>query len=318
MSKVNINTKLSFVFYVKYMVLFITSGLLLASSVSCQKELKLKYDTDAIKQVIISNFTPNNYLSVNISKSKTPDDFSSVEFLNNCTVQLYEDGIFKENMLFVLKDTLSGLGSYKSSFKLKENKTYKIISTHPTLGITSAEEYLPTLSNSLVVTLLDHADTSQPSKTGKYNITFQDEPSIQNYYTTAAYYKVLTPVIDSFGDTSYKTNFIYNIPSYTPEIPNTINYGRSYFPDITFNGQLKSYLFSFQSTYNNIYKEIYLVVEFANVGPSYFEWYYQQLPKSDQTFNDGQNERINFSTNVVNGYGHFSGFSAISRTIRIK
>mgnify|MGYP001472201140 FL=1 len=106
MSKVNINTKLSFVFYVKYMVLFITSGLLLASSVSCQKELKLKYDTDAIKQVIISNFTPNNYLSVNISKSKTPDDFSSVEFLNNCTVQLYEDGIFKENMLFVLKDTL--------------------------------------------------------------------------------------------------------------------------------------------------------------------------------------------------------------------
>jgi hypothetical protein len=300
------------------MVLFIAIGLTLVNSVSCQKELKLKYDTNAIKQVIISNFTPNNYLSVNISKSKTPDDFNSVEFLNNCSVQLFEDGIFKENMLFVLKDTLSGLGSYKSSFKLKANKTYKIISIHPTLGTTSAEEYLPSIPNSLVVTLLDHADTSQPTKTGKYNITFQDETSIQNYYTIAAYYKVLTPVIDSFGDTSYKTNFIYNIPSYTPEIPNTINYGRSFFPDITFNGQLKSYIFSFLSTYNNFYKEISLVVEFANVGPSYFEWYYQQLPKNDQTFNDGQNERINLSTNVINGYGHFSGFSVLSRTIRIK
>lgn len=318
MSNANIYSKLSISFYINYVVLFIVMSIFLLSSVSCQKELKLKYDANAIKQVIISNFIPNNYLFVNISKSKTPDDFSSVEFLNNCTVQLYEDGIFKENMLYVLKDTLSGLGWYISSFKLKENKTYKIISSHPSLGTTYAEEYLPSIPNSLVATLLDHADTSQSNKTGKYSITFQDEPTIQNYYTIAVYYKVLVPVIDSLGDTSYKTNYIYNIPSYTPEIPNTINFGRSFFPDITFNGQLKSYTFTFPSTFNNIYKEIYLIIELANTGPSYYEWYYQQIPKSDQTFNEGQNERINLSTNVVNGYGHFSGFSVISRVIKIK
>ncbi|MEZ5053777.1 MAG: hypothetical protein R2807_03255 [Chitinophagales bacterium] len=98
---------------------------------SCQKELVFKYDIGETKQVIIANLYPDNLLHVNISKSKQPDDYTSVQYLSNCKVDVYEDNVYKATLPFILKDSLSGFGYYGSNFILEENKTYKIISTHP-------------------------------------------------------------------------------------------------------------------------------------------------------------------------------------------
>ena len=293
---------------------------------SCQKELKLNFDSSAIKQVLIANFTANNYLYLSISKSKQPDDFNPVEFLKNNKVDLYENDVFIETLPYILKDTLSGLGYYTSSFKLRENKTYKVVSKHIELGDAIAEEYLPPYpTNSLQVTLLQHADTVQPNVRGKYMLTFQDSSNAKNYYTVAVFYKAIKVVVDSNGVSSNKTDYLYNVPSYNAEVPNYSNYYKSFFTDASFNGQLKSYVFDFSSEYDNyftdlynFYKEIFLIVEFNAAGPGHYSWYYQQLPRGDNTFNDGQNERINISSNIQNGYGHFSGFSPSYTTLRIK
>ncbi len=293
--------------------------------ISCQKELKLKYDPSAIKQVIVSNFVANSFLKVNISKSKQPDDFSSVEFLNNCSVELFENGIFRETMQYVLRDTLSGLGFYTSSFKLSQNRLYKIISTHPSLGIASTEEYLPPYPNNLLVTLLQHADTLNPTTKGKYKLSFQDSLGTKNYYTITAFYKAIKLSIDSLGDSTYKTDFLFNVPSHSAEIPNSNNDSRSFTTDDNFDGQFKTFIFDFTSEYDNyflelynFYTEIYFIVEFSSVGPNYYNWYLQQLPKGETVFNNGQNERINISSNIINGYGHFSAFSSSYQTIQLK
>lgn len=99
---------LKYIYTIKIIAIFII-GLI---TFSCQKEIKFTSAYAPIKQVINSNFVPDRKLSVNISKSKFPSDISSVDFLNDCKVDLYEDGVFKETMQFVLKDTLSGFGSY--------------------------------------------------------------------------------------------------------------------------------------------------------------------------------------------------------------
>lgn len=312
-------------FYKKYVILLSTFIFIILAFTACQKNLKLKFDNKDIKQVLVVNFTPNNYLYLSISKSKLPNDFNTVEFLNNCKVDLYENNILIETLPYILKDTLSGLGFYTSSFVLKENKTYKVISVNEQLGTASAEEYLPPYPNSAEINLLQHADTAHPNVKGKYILTFQDSANAKNYYTIAIYYKAIKTVTDSNGITKDKTDYLFNVPSFTAEIPNPSSYYKSFFNDANFDGQLKSYVFDFSSEYDNyftelfnLYKEIDIIFEFVNVGPGYYSWNVQQLPVGDNNFNDGQNERINISSNINNGYGHFSGLSAIYKTIKIK
>lgn len=285
---------------------------------SCEKTLHINYDNTTIKQVINCNFTPNNYLKVNVSKSKLPNDFSSIEFLENGQVDLYEDGVFKETMPFKLKDTLSGLGYYTSSFKLMANKTYKIVSAQPNLPTAEATEYLPPYTEIVNFVLLQHADSLHPNIPGQYIVAFQDSTIQKNYYYLVTYYKVLRPTVSNTGDTTWEYATIYKSPSYTPDFPNNNNNNFIYFADNTFNGQVKTLNVTFPSMYNTLYKEIYLVVEIANTGENYYEWYLQHLKTGVDYLNQGQMERINPETNIINGFGHFSGSSSSYINTKIK
>lgn len=305
MNKQDINMYIDFRFQKTKPIYFVFCCLHFLLS-ACQKDLDLKYGVSDIKQVIIANLYPDNNLYVNISKSKQPEDFGAVDFLTDCKVDVYEDGIFKETIPFILKDTLSGFGYYTSSFKLQQNKTYKIVSAHPELGIAEATEYLPPHPHLINFALIQHADSAHPNLPGKYIIALQDSAGWKNYYYFAAYYKVLKPTVNNSGDTIYKYDFIWNIPSYTPEIPNLSNYNRSFITDANFDGQLKTFNFDFPSQYNTIYKEILLIIEISNTGKNYYDWNIQQIPLGTDYLNEGQYERINLRSNIINGYGHFT------------
>ncbi len=285
---------------------------------SCQKELKLKYGIGEIKQVVIANLRPNEYLNVNISKSKQPNDFSAVEFPTDCKVDLYEDDVFKETMLFKLKDTLSGLGNYTSSFKLHEDKTYKIVSACPGLATIEATEYLPPIPRSATAIVLQHADSTHSPAPGKYMVVIQDRPLVNDYYFVSAYYRILKPTINEVGDTIYKYDYIFGIPSYSPDVPNPSDYSLSFFTDANFDGLSKNMIFDFKSQYNNIYKEIALIIEVTSLGKNYYDWNLQLIPKGTAYLNEGQEERINLVGNIKNGYGHFTGSSSMYIGIPIK
>lgn len=294
-------------------VLFLVTFLL----ISCQKKLELKYGIGDIKQVVIANLYPGNKLQVNISKSKQPDDYTSIEFLSDCKVDVYENEVYMETLPFILKDTLSGLGAYVSSFNLKTNTIYKIISTHPALESVEASEYIPEIPT-VEVSLLQHADSLILSKTGKYLVAIDDSANWKNYYFVAGFYRILKPVINTNGDTIYKYDYLYNIPSYTPEIPNPTNYNRLFTDDVSFDGQLKTFQFEFPSFYNSIYKEIDFIVEVANVGYNFYNWNVQQLKFETDYFNEGQAERTNLTGNIINGYGHFTANSSYFKSFKIK
>lgn len=286
--------------------------------ISCQKDLKLKYDIGETKQVIIANLYPNSHLEVNISKSKNPNDFSSLDFLSDCKVDVYEDGIFKETLPYILRDTSSGLGYYTSTFLLQQNKTYKIISSHNQLGTAEATEYLPPNPKLVNFALLQHADSAHPNIPGEYIIVFEDSAGIKNYYYLSTFYRILRPTVNQSGDTVYKYDYLFNIPSFTPEIPNLSNYNRSFTTDDNFDGQTKSFTIGFPSQYNNIYKEILLIIELSSTGKNYYDWNVQQIPIVTDYLNEGQLERVNLKSNIINGYGHFTANSSSYISIPIK
>ncbi len=284
---------------------------------NCEKTLILNYKDTEIIQVVNCNFTPDAFLKANISKSKRPDDNSPIVFLQDCKVDIFEDGIYKETMPFILKDSLSGLGYYTSTFKLSANKTYKIISSHANLATIEATEYLPPRAEIVNFALLQHADSLHPSLQGQYIIAFQDSIIQQNYYYLSTYYKVLKPTINDNGDTIYKTDNIY-VPSFTADIPNTNNNTRLYTSDVKFDGQLKTLSVTFPSGYISVYKEITLIVELSNLGKNYYDWYTQHLKLGTDYLNQGAMERNNTSNNIKNGLGHFSAYSSSFFSVRIK
>jgi hypothetical protein len=284
---------------------------------SCQKKLKINYDSLPIKQVIIGNMSPNHILKVNISKSKTPDDFNPVEFLSDCKVDIYENGTFRETMPFNLKDTLSGLGYYTTTFSLSAGKTYRIVSVHPQLGTAEATEYLPPFPGVENITLFQHAGPSQSGITGKYSITFKDSAQEKNYYYISTYYRILKPVIDEQGDTTYVYDFIF-IPSHSPEISNPSDYNRLFFTDDNFDGQRKNFIIDFPSQYNDVYRSIDVVIELSNSGKNFYNWNVQQIPVGQDFLNEGQEEKSNIKSNIINGYGHFTGTSTVVTYIPIK
>lgn len=288
----------------------LSSVLFVLLFISCQKELKLRTGIAAIKQVINCNFTPDDYIYINISKSKRPDDFNSVEFLQNCTVELYEDGLYKETLPFILKDTSSGLGFYTSMFKPQPNKTYKIISSHPELGIAEATEFLPPYPDIVNHALLQHADSATPSKSGYFILAFQDSANVKNYYFLNCFYRVLKPTVNESGDTTYVYDYIWNVPPAVPEYPNLTRSPVLYFDDNRFDGQLKILNFSFPSKYNTAFKEILFIVELSNLGTNSYEWNVQQQNFETDYLNEGQNDRTNLKSNIINGFGHFSARSS--------
>lgn len=285
---------------------------------SCEKTIYLKFGEDNIKQVILSNFTAKEYLKVNISTSKQPDNFNPIDFLSDCKVDLYEDGIFRETMPFILKDTLSGLGYYTSTFKLTADKTYKIISTHPNLPTAEASEYLPIRIDSVPFNLLQHADSTNPSMLGKYTIRLKDNELLKNYYYLSTSYILLTPTVNDIGDTIYKSMRTWDLPNYNIDFPTNNHSNPSLFTDSTFNGQEKAITVSFQSRYSNYYKEISLVVELSNLGKNFYDWRVQQIKPKTDYLNEGPMERINLKSNIINGFGHFSAYNSSYITIRIK
>lgn len=292
-------------------------GFIFLSLISCQKNLDLSFSSTEIKQVIIANLRPDNFLSVNISKSKQPDDYSSIEFLNNCQVALYEDSIYKEQLYFVLRDSLSGLGYYVSSFQLKENKTYKIISTNAELKTIEASEYLPNIPLVTSHQLLQHADAQHPNMEGSYTISFNDDADKADYYFIATFYQVLKPVVKNNGDTIYKYDY-FSVPSYAADLPNLSNNYRTYFTDEHFNGSNKNFTIHFPSQYNDTYKAIYLYVELSKCGKNFYDWFTQQLSYGTDYFNDGQSDRLNLVGNIKNGYGHFTANSSYYFYFNIK
>jgi hypothetical protein len=299
---------------------FTATAIMIAVSLligSCQKNLKIGYDNASIKQVIIANLTPESNLFVNISRSKGPNDYNPVEFLSNCRVDLYEDSIYKETLPFVLRDTLSGLGYYVSTSLLRAGKTYRIVSTHPALGVAEATEYLPYPPRVVNCTLLQHADSLHTTMKGIYTVTLQDSANFKNYYYISTFYRIQRPVVTD-SDTAYVNDHLFNIPSYTPEIPNPSDFNRLFFTDERFDGQMKTFTIEFPSIYNEVYREIRLNMEVSATGKNFYDWFVQQIPIGQDFLNEGMEERSNLPSNIVNGYGHFTANSSYYTTVRIK
>jgi Domain of unknown function (DUF4249) len=299
---------------------YIITFILIMIFASCEKELKVNYGNVPIRQVLICNFYTGGTFQVSLSASKRPDDFSSVNFLETATVDLYEDGIYIETLPYVYRDSSTSYGFFTSVYKAVPGKTYTIrTSDAEGLPGVSATEYLPENLPLNSFWLEQYPDDSDPIRKGILSFDIDDDPLLKDQYFASVYYYVIRPKIKSNGDTVWVEEYQFSeSPLSGPGYPNPSKFGRLYFTDTLFNGMNQTFVLEFPGLYNTQYKGITLIFELSHIGKNYYDYYANSVSKNSSNINAGFGEPVPEISNIENGYGHFSAQNSSYIVLRIK
>jgi hypothetical protein len=287
---------------------------------SCEKELRVNYGNVPIRQVMICNFYTGGSFQVSLSASKSPDDYSSVNFLETATVELYEDGIYIETLPYVYRDSSTSYGFFTSVYKAVPGKTYTIrTSDSEGLPGITATEYFPKTLPLTSFWLEQYPDATDPNRKGILSFDIDDDQLLKDHYFASVYYFVIRPKIKNNGDTTWVEEYLFSeSPLSGPGYPNPSKFGRLYFTDTLFNGQQTTLNLEFPGLYNSFYREITLIFELSHIGKNYYEYYSASVSKNSSNINAGFGEPVPEISNIENGYGHFSGQNSSYVALRIK
>lgn len=286
---------------------------------SCEKDLEIKINSNEIKQVVNGKIRENENIIIYLSKSKMFNDNSSVEFISNAVVQLYEDDIFVENMPFVIENSLNGLGYYTSTITAQENKKYKIVSTTPNLKTIEATELLlpkPVITNQI---LLQYPDSNDIYVKAKLQLTLKDSLGIKNYYFLNLYERIKYFTAINGNDTTFDYHFYGSEYSVAELSKKNTNFNRIYFDDSKFNGTIKTLNISFNGivfTQSNIVEHL-VFVEISSIGEGFYNYFLSEQENRSGVGNINK-EPISLLSNIKNGYGHFSSANTLFLSYKIK
>lgn len=286
---------------------------------ACEKELKVDYDALPPRQVLICNFYAGGTFQVSLSASKVPDDYNPVNFLENATVDLYEDGVFIETLPYSYSDSSTGYGFYLSAYKAVPGKTYSV-KTSDAEGLpgVSATEYLPLTLPLTSFWLEQYPDDADPNRKGIVTFEIPDEAALGDQYYASVFYRVIRPRVRD-GDTTWVEDYVFNeSPLSAPAYPNASGFPRLYFTDSRFNGQQGSFRLEFPGLVNDYYRSITFIFELSHIGRNYYDYYGANVPRNAHNINDGGSEPVPELSNIENGYGHFSGQNSSYVVLPIK
>lgn len=165
----------------------------------CEKNLNPE-DLGYTKELVVNAlFQQSNTMMVYLGYT-LPHPGSQVPVPENASVAIYEDGVFKEQLSFLEKDSVTGMGLFRPGFKAKPGKSYTIkayADGMPEASGTTLVPVVPELSG-LSFQVVEDPDTSIEFQ---FNVT-GIEAQGHEHYIIKAYLKYTVPILDSItGDT---------------------------------------------------------------------------------------------------------------------
>lgn len=205
-------------------VFFLISSFLFQS---CYKEITLDLSKEENQIVINGLFNNTEPLSATVTKSFIFYEDAQIEELKEAEVAIYENGVFKENMIYQKTPALD-IGEFKASFYPKAEATYRIEATALGETTASAEGKMPE-----GVDIKDTKVQYGGDNAYAFNFTLND-PQEKNYY----YLKMFFHGIDTLTqERTDKGPFVVEIPA--SALPNAKRYVRNgyIFKDDGLNGK---------------------------------------------------------------------------------
>ncbi|MFC2086499.1 DUF4249 domain-containing protein [Bacteroidota bacterium] len=283
---------------------------------SCEKVIDIDIPDNDRKIVINGFINPESLFSVNVSKSLNILDIREVKYLDNVTVNVYENDLFIEALNYISN------GNYKSNtFYPMAGNNYKVEVLSPDLQTATASNTIPinNINEMVIDTLFTIYETQFEANTAlECNISF-DDPAEENYYwfnvTGQWAWYDWNPYTQE--EIIYKSRGNMQFESNDPIIDSWVNESFDFvFSDELFNGKnidFSVYLYEHQfydidtnMLHFNIHcitKDFYLYAVTHNA----------HMNAQDNPFT----EPVQVYTNIENGYGIFAGHSVKTDSIAV-
>ena len=304
-------------------------SVILITLFSCTKEFKIKVD-DEVKIVANSIFKQGEIIEVDILESLKTTGEIDIKELSTATVELYENGIFVENLGYS-KLPSDVIGKFRSTLIPTTGNNYSIKINHPVLGkASSSNSILPT--NVVVSSESAYWSTwGENNQTSvRYHFSFIiEDPTPDDYY----FLTISVPILkwDEMSET-----YEYFAEQYTQiasgDIPKAIPYVQNgfIFNDDLFNGS--NYKISGTATTyvnpfgdfltNDVYAEDLKkdttklninLYHLSNEAYNYYSSHATQLKNE----NDIYSEPSLVYSNIEGGVGIFAGMNVTKTSVEI-
>jgi len=162
--------------------------IVIATSVSCSKEIE--FNDELLDPVLVVNSICrlNDTLTVDVSATKTIPGFESdFRYITDATVKLFVDGVETEQLFYDSTSAFKGNSArYYSNTILENGKKYRVEVSHKDFSkVASAEMQMSSLvpiSNFETETVVKAGNSEEDSKRTKITVRFSDPANEKNYY----------------------------------------------------------------------------------------------------------------------------------------
>ncbi|HWB63300.1 MAG TPA: DUF4249 domain-containing protein [Chitinophagales bacterium] len=277
--------------------------LLLMLLFSCEKDFNPSLESGADKMVINSLFNDNGKIVVYITKSYALSGSNNVTPVTGANVNLYQDGIFAEQLPWVPSDSVNSYGSYQSSLVPQKGHTYSISVSHPAYGTATATDSIPMPAQIITAKMLQYGTAGGGKVVVDFNI--KDNPALLNFYRINIWLGGNQISVDDRGDTTYAPYYEARGPDMLSPVEDTVRDGIFLlFSDKGFNGQAKELKMQFDNLDTAQFSNLQVWVELHTVSQTEFE-YQQGLALYRGLSGASYGEPVNVYSNINNGYGIF-------------
>lgn len=291
-------------------------GMILIIAATCERPLDIKLEEPEARLVVISNFTNNQAIQVQVSKSRSVLNTGDIAYINDAVVEIFDEDLLLETLELV---PLIGKTPpfYTTRVLVPEvDVVYTIKVEAPGFDPVMAHSKIPPKIDihSLEITDLIVREGEMENEliySYTVSLSFEDPEEQLNYYHLNFYQQIIN-YINIEGDTTILDTYLQQI-DFSPAIDNNslIAYfeGGVLFEDTPFNGKLIAYTFPLQVRIDEANELIgKMFVELRAVSEEYYQ-FYNSLSRQQENPGIPFTEPVILFNNIENGQGIFAGYN---------
>lgn len=265
----------------------------------CKKEVPIHFQGEDSQPVLNLLMEKDSLMVASMSHS-VRSGAMNIGFppLTDATVQLYEDGVFKENLV---PFSIWEMGFYKSTVKAKTGSTYRLVALVPGYGEVEGSDYIPvpaTVGDMSVTIMASGRDYEHKARV---SVEIHDKAGERNYYRIRLYRQYKST--DGYGN-PYVGRFLVPFNTGDPQ-------------DTWFNGKERDQLFIDDALFDGHSPRFNLiasrwddksnaVVEVTALTADAYKYLYSAAMAEEKN-DDPLSEKVIVFNNIKNGYGIVGG-----------
>lgn len=226
-------------------LIIVTTGII----TSCSKNLKVKIPYEGDKLVLNSLITQDSFVYVRLSNTTKLRQSYFYYIPTGAAAQLFENGIFKENLV---RRNIFGDTFFVSTAKARVSKTYTIKAQATNLTAVEGSDAMPVKAQFTPMRYKVNNNTTTVGNNSMVECKIRDNGATRNYYGIS-----LFPVDTNLAATGPRLIIRYNNPEYITIRENTSGGGNP-----LFGTNEDNYVLISDETFNG--RDVILNIEFFN------------------------------------------------------